>query len=66
MMHMLMAIPPIPTSMTFNVVMFWGMIGLMAALFLLVTALWIIGSRRIAQEQSQMKKAERQYEATPV
>jgi hypothetical protein len=66
MMHMMMATPPIPTSMTSSDVMFWGMIGLLVALFLLATTLWVIGSRRIAQGQSQMKKARRQYEASPV
>ena len=66
MMHMMMAIPPIPTSMTSSEVMFWGMIGLLVALFLLATTLWVIGSRRIAQEQSQMKEAGRQYEASPL
>jgi hypothetical protein len=66
MMHMMMAIPPIPTSMTSSDVMFWGMIGLLVALFLLATTLWIIGSRRIAQRQSQMKEAEGQYEASPL
>ena len=66
MMHMMMAIPPIPTSMTSNAVMFWGMIGLLVALFLLATTLWVIGSRRIAQEQSQMKEAEGKYETSPL
>jgi hypothetical protein len=56
MMHMMMAIPPIPTTLTSSAVMFWGMIGLLVALFLLATTLWVIGSRRIAQ---------RQYEASP-
>jgi hypothetical protein len=56
MMHMMTAIPPIPTTMTSSDVLFWGMIGLLVALFLLATTLWVIGSRRIAQ---------RQYEASP-
>ena len=38
----------------------------LVALFLLATTLWVIGSRRIAQGQSQTKKARRQYEASPV
>ncbi len=52
--------------MTFNVVMFWGMIVFVLALFLLATILWIVGSRRIAQKQAQLKEAERQYEASPL
>jgi hypothetical protein len=46
-------------------VLFWWMIGLMVALFLLATILWVIGSRRIAQRQSQIKEAEWQNEASP-
>ena len=66
MMHMMMAIPPIPTSMTSSDVMIWGLIGLLVALFLVATTLWVIGSRHIAQEQSQVKKLRRHYEPTPV
>jgi hypothetical protein len=66
MMHLMMAIPPIPTNMTSSDVMFWGMIGLLVVLFLLATTLWVIGSRRIAQGQSQMIKATRQREPSPV
>ncbi len=66
MMHMMMAIPPIPTSMASSDVMIWGLIGLLVALFLLATTLWVIGSRHIVQEQSQVKKLRRQYEPTPV
>lgn len=66
MMHTMMPIPPIHTTMTFNVVMFWGMIVFVLALFLLATIIWIVGSRRIAQKQAQMKEAERQYEALPL
>ena len=66
MMRMMMAIPPIPRSMPSSEVQFWGMIGLLVALFLLATILWVIGSRRIAQEQSQMKEAKGQYEASPL
>jgi hypothetical protein len=66
MMHMLTAIPPIPTSVASSDVMFWVMIGLLIALFLVDTTLWVIGSRRIAQEESQLKKARQQYEPAPV
>ncbi len=66
MMHTMMPIPPIPTTMTFNVVLFWWMIGFVLALVLLATALWVVGSRRIAQRQSQMKETEQQYEAFPL
>jgi hypothetical protein len=66
MMHMMTAIPPIPTSMTSSDVVFWGIIGLLIALFLLATTLWVIGSQRIAQGQSQMKEAAGQYEASPL
>jgi hypothetical protein len=65
MMHMMMPIPPIHTTMPFNFVLFWWMIGLMVALFLLATILWVIGSRRIAQRKSQIKEAEWQKEAFP-
>ena len=65
MMHTMMPIPPIHTTMPFNFGLFWWMIGLMVALFLLATILWVIGSRRIAQRQSQIKEAERQNEASP-
>ena len=65
MMHMMTAIPSIPTSMTSSDVLFWGMIGLQVALFLLATTLWIIGSRRIAQRQSLMKEVGRQYAEQP-
>ena len=65
MMHTMRPIPPIPTIMTSIVVPFWWMIGLIVALFLLATILWVIGSRRIAQRQSQIKEAERQNEVAP-
>jgi hypothetical protein len=65
MMHMMMPIPPIHTIMTSSDVLFWGMIGLLVALFLLATTLWVIGSWRIAQEQSQIKEAGRQYDEQP-
>ncbi len=65
MMHTMMPIPPIHTAMPFNFVLFWWMIGLMVALFLLATILWVIGSRRIAQRQSQIKEAELQNEVAP-
>ncbi len=66
MMYMMTAFPQIPSSMTSSDVMFWGMIGLLVALFVLATTLWIIGSRRIAQEQAQMKEAVGQHEVSPL
>jgi hypothetical protein len=65
MMQAMMPIPPIHATATSSDVLFWGMIGLLVALFLLATILWIVGSRRIAQRQSQVKEAVRQYEASP-
>jgi len=65
MMHTMMPIPPIHTTMPFNFVLFWWMIGLMVALFLLATILWIVGSQRIAQRQPQIKEPVQQYEAYP-
>lgn len=65
MMQAMMPIPPIHATATSSDVLFWGMIGLLVALFLLATILWIVGSRRIAQKQSQVKEAVRQYEASP-
>jgi hypothetical protein len=65
MMQAMMPIPPIHATAMSSAVLFWGMIGLLVALFLLATILWIVGSRRIAQKQSQVKEAVRQYEASP-
>ena len=65
MMHLMMPIPLIPTTMTSSDVLFWGMIGLLVALFFLATTLWVVGSRRIAQKQFQMKEVERQYDKQP-
>ena len=66
MMHMMMPIPPIPYSTAINDGVFWGLIGFLVALFLLVTLLWVVTSRRITQKQSQIKECERQYEAFPL
>jgi len=66
MMPTMFPIPPIHTTMPFNAVMFLGMIVFVLALCLLATIIWIVGSRRIAQKQAQMKEAERQYEASPL
>jgi hypothetical protein len=65
MMQAMMPIPPIHATATSNDVLFWGMIGLLVALFLLATTLCIVGNRHIAQKQSQVKEAVRQYEAFP-
>ena len=65
MMQAMMPIPPIHATAISSDVLFWGMIGLLVALFLLATILWIVGSRRIAQKQSQVKEAVRLYEASP-
>jgi flagellar biosynthesis/type III secretory pathway M-ring protein FliF/YscJ len=66
MLDIMTAIPPIhPTTATSSDVMFWAMIGLLVVLFLVATILWIVGSRRIAQRQSQVKEAGWQYEAAP-
>ena len=64
MMQALMPIPPIHATATSSDVLFWGMIGLLVALFLLATILWIVGSRRIAQKRSQVKEGVRLYEAS--
>jgi len=68
MMDLMFGIPPIPlhtaTTTSYDVV-FWVMIGLLVALFLLATTLWVVGSRRLAQRQSQMKEAGQKYEASP-
>jgi len=65
MMQAMMPIPPIHATATFSDVLFWGMIGLLVALFLLATTLWIVGSQHIAQKQSQVKEAVRLYGASP-
>jgi F0F1-type ATP synthase membrane subunit b/b' len=64
MMQTMIPIPPIPHTMTSSVGLFWGLIVFVVAMFLLVTILWAVGNRRIAQKQSQIKEAERQYEAS--
>ena len=64
MMQALMPIPPVHATAISSAVLFWGMIGLLVALFLLATILWIVGSRRIAQKQSQVKEGGRLYEAS--
>ncbi|HZS76386.1 MAG TPA: hypothetical protein VFA41_07215 [Ktedonobacteraceae bacterium] len=51
MMHMMMPIPPVHSAAAFSDVLFWGMIVALIALFLLVTALWIVGNRRIAARE---------------
>ena len=65
MMHAMMPIPPIHAAATSSDVLFWGMISLLAPLFLLATILWFVGSWRIAQRQSQIKEAGRQYDEQP-
>jgi hypothetical protein len=65
MMHLMMPIPPNITNMISSDVLFWGMIGLLVALFLVATTLWVVGSQRIALKQSQMKEAGLQYEEQP-
>lgn len=55
----------IPVARTFNDVLFWGLIGLLIAVFLLGTTLWIMGYRRMAQQASQVKEAEPRDEAFP-
>jgi uncharacterized membrane protein YozB (DUF420 family) len=60
----MMPIPPIPPTAAINVVVFWGLVCFLVALFLLVTTLWVVTSRRIAQHQSQME-AKREYEELP-
>ena len=62
MMQAMMPIPPLQATATSSDVLFWGMIGLLVALFLLATILWIGGSRRIAQKQSQIKESVQLYE----
>ena len=64
MMQAMMPIPPIHATAMSSDVLFWGMIGLLVALFLLATILWIVGSRHIAQRQSQVKETVRLYEAS--
>jgi hypothetical protein len=61
MMQAMMPIPPIHATATSSDVLFWGMIGLLVALFLLATIQRIVGSRRIAQRQSQVKEAVQQF-----
>jgi hypothetical protein len=65
MMRIMMPIPPMQAATSSSEVLFWGMIGLLVALFVLATILWIIGNRRIAQRQTQVKEAGGQYEAFP-
>jgi len=61
----MMPLPPIPPTTAIHVAVYWGLICFLVALFLLVTTLWIVTSRRIAQKQSQMKETMRQYEEIP-
>jgi hypothetical protein len=65
MMQAMMPIPPLHATAMSSDVLFWGMIGLLVALFLLATILWIVGSQRIAQRQPQIKEPVQQYEAYP-
>ena len=65
MMPTMGPIPPIPTTVTFDLGWFLGMIVFVLALFL-ATIIWVIATRRIAQKQAQMKEAERQYEESPL
>ena len=64
-MMLMMPIPPIHPTAAINVVVFWGLICFLVALFLLGTTLWVVTSRRIAQKQSQMKETDREYEEFP-
>jgi uncharacterized membrane protein len=53
----MIGIPPMHRSMmTSGDAAFWVMIGLLAVLILVATFLWVVGSRRIAQRQSQVKE----------
>ena len=64
MLQLLTVIPPIPRStMASSGVAFWVMIGLLAVLALVATILWVVGNRRIAQGQPQVKEAPDRYEA---
>lgn len=64
MLRVMMLIPPIHATAMSSAVLFWGMIGLLVALFLLATILRVVGNRRLAR-QSQVKQAGWQYEAPP-
>jgi nitrate/nitrite transporter NarK len=65
MMPTMMPIPPIHTTMTFNLAWFLGMIGFVLVLFL-AAIIWVVVTQRIAQKQAQTKEAERQYEVFPL
>ena len=64
MLHMIMPIPPIHGTGTFDAGVIWGMTGFVLAVFLVVI-LWAIGvlqSRKHAQRQTATKEPE-QFQA---
>ena len=66
MLHMLTMVPPVQRSMmSGGDVAFWVMIGLLVVLALVATVLWIVGNRRIAQRQPQVKDVGHAYETLP-
>jgi hypothetical protein len=68
MLDVMTAIPPIPhrTTMTSSdVVAFWVIIAVIAAVVLLITIILAIAGNRGIQRQSQMKAADRHDETSP-
>ncbi len=65
MMYTMLPIPPIHTTVTFNLAWFLGMIGFVLVVFLAMI-IWVIATQRNMRKQAQMKEAERQYEAPPM
>lgn len=64
MMDMMTAIPPMQRSMmTTGDAAFWLIIGLLVALLLVATVLWVVGNRRNTQSPSQVKDAGHENEA---
>jgi hypothetical protein len=69
MLDVMIGIPPRifhGTAMTsYDVVTFWVTLSVIVALVLLITIALVIAENRSLQGQSQMKAAERHYEAFP-
>jgi len=68
MLDMVIGIPPIvhkATATANDVVVAWTIIGLIVALVLVATITLVIAGYRSVQRQSQLKEAERHYEAFP-
>ena len=62
---LLMPIPPVQAGTPSSEIISWIMIGIIFALFLIGTALWVVGNRRMAHRTPQLPGERQPQEAQP-